>query len=77
MMASPDVKDCRYPDRLAVAVSAAPAAGTGSTLAQPAPVPTAATEPVLGRPPVVPGAATGWVDRCRPVPGAATGWAAH
>jgi hypothetical protein len=61
MMTSPDVTDCRYPDRLAVAVPAA-AVGTGSTLAQPAPVPTAAKEPVLGRPLVAPGAAAEWAD---------------
>ncbi len=75
-MTSPDVKDCRYPDRLAVAaVPPAAAASTSSTLAQPAPVPTAASEPVIGRPPVVPGAAAEWAARCRPVPGAAAGWA--
>jgi hypothetical protein len=77
MMTSPDVKDCRYPDRLAVGfVPAAPAVGTNSMLAQSAPVPTAASEPV-GRPLVVPGTAAGWEDHCRPVPGAAAGWAAR
>ncbi len=77
MMTSPDVTDCRYPDRLAVAVvPAAAVAGTGSTLAQSAPAPTAATEPV-GRPPVAPGAAAGWEDHRRPVPGAAAGRAAR
>jgi hypothetical protein len=76
-MTSPDVTDCRYPDRLAVAaVPAAAAVGTSSTLAQSAPVPTAATEPA-GRPLVVPGAAAGWAAHCRPVPGAATEWEDH
>ncbi len=62
LITSPDVKGCRYPDRLAVAVPSAPAAGTNSTLAPSAPVPTAATEPA-GRPLLVPGAAAGWEDR--------------